>query len=124
MTTRPPGSFVRRAAGHGQSALTEWSVERRLDGRTLLRVRPATGRRHQIRVHLAAIGHPVLGDILYGRPDEDYLDLVRGERDARLDEGGPARQLLHCSRLVFPDPEEEGATPVEVTAPLPDDFGL
>ena len=96
--------FVRREVQPGgQSAVTRWRVERRLPGTTLLRLFPETGRRHQLRVHLAAIGHPILGDLLYGRPDEDYLDLVRGTRDARRDEGGPARQLLHCARLAFPD---------------------
>ena len=116
--------YVRRAAGHGQDALTDWRVERRFDDRTLLRLLPATGRRHQIRVHLAAIGHPILGDILYGRPDEDYLDLVSGVRDARQEEDGPGRQLLHCARLVFPDPAAEAGLPVEVAAPLPVDFDI
>ena len=100
--------------------MTRWRVERRLDGATLLRLFPETGRRHQLRVHLAAVGHPILGDILYGRPDADYLDLVSGKRDARRDEGGPIRQLLHCARLVFPDPA--GAGTVEVASPLPSDF--
>jgi 23S rRNA pseudouridine1911/1915/1917 synthase len=113
--------FVRRAVvSGGESAVTRWRVERRLHGATLLRLFPETGRRHQLRVHLAALGHPILGDILYGRPDADYIDLVKGARDARRDDGGPARQLLHGSRLVFPDPA--GAGNVEVEAPLPSDF--
>jgi 23S rRNA-/tRNA-specific pseudouridylate synthase len=90
--------------------------------RTLLRLFPRTGRRHQLRVHLAAIGHPILGDMLYGRPDEDYLRMVRGEGDARKEAGGPIRQLLHCALLRFPDPVGGGAR--EVTAPIPADFGL
>jgi 23S rRNA pseudouridine1911/1915/1917 synthase len=113
--------FVRRVAkSGGERAVTRWRVERRLPGATLLRLFPETGRRHQLRVHLAAIGHPILGDILYGRPDADYLDLVRGTRDARSDDGGPARQLLHCARLVFPDPA--GTGDVEVVAAVPADF--
>jgi RluA family pseudouridine synthase len=113
--------FVRREAQeNGQPAVTAWCVERRFDDRTLLRVFPATGRRHQIRVHLAAIGHPVVGDILYGRPDRDYLDRVRGVRDPRSEGIGPRRQLLHCVRLAFLDPARR--QPVEVEAPLPDDF--
>lgn len=112
--------YVRRAAStDGEPATTRWRVERRLPGRTLLRVFPETGRRHQIRVHLAAIGHPVVGDILYGRPDADYLDLVKGVRDARRESGGERRQMLHCARLVFERPE---GGRVDVTAPLPDDF--
>jgi len=95
-------------------------LERRLDASTLLRLFPETGRRHQLRVHLAAIGHPILGDALYGRPDADYLDLVAGRRDARREDAAPPRQLLHCARLLFPDPAEEGT--IEVVAPLPPDF--
>jgi 23S rRNA pseudouridine1911/1915/1917 synthase len=112
--------YVRREAGvGGQPAETSWCVERRLHDRALLRVHPATGRRHQIRVHLAAIGFPILGDILYGRPDRDYLDMVRGVRDARREEGGPLRQLLHCARLAFPVP---GGGVCRVASPLPPDF--
>jgi 23S rRNA pseudouridine1911/1915/1917 synthase len=114
--------YVRRRAGCGQTARTEWRVERRLGDRTLLRVTLKTGRRHQIRVHLEAMGHPILGDILYGRPDKAYLDLVRDGSDVRIEEGGPRRQLLHCARLGFDDPATSRA--VEVVAPLPPDFGL
>ena len=112
--------FVRREAGSGAAARTRWRVERRLPGRTLLRLFPETGRRHQLRVHLAAVGHPILGDILYGRPDRDYLDMVRGTRDARKEEGAPLRQLLHCARLAFADPESDILR--EVEAPVPPDF--
>jgi len=113
--------FVRRMVrAGGERAVTRWRVERRLDQATLLRVFPETGRRHQLRVHLAAIGHPILGDVLYGRPDADYIDLVAGTRDARSDDGAPTRQLLHCARLVFPDPAGNGD--VEVVAPAPADF--
>jgi 23S rRNA pseudouridine1911/1915/1917 synthase len=114
--------YVRREAGRGKPALTEWRVERYLEDRTLLRVTLKTGRRHQIRVHLAAIGYPVLGDILYGRGDDDYLTLVREGRDVRVERGGPRRQLLHCARMRFDDPAAPGC--VEVTAPLPADFEL
>jgi 23S rRNA pseudouridine1911/1915/1917 synthase len=110
--------FVRREIQEdGEAAKTAWKVERRSRDATLMRLFPSTGRRHQLRVHLAAIGHPILGDILYGRPDADYLDLVTGRRDARAEDGSPARQLLHCARIACkPD--------VDVTAPLPEDFVL
>jgi RluA family pseudouridine synthase len=114
--------YVKLETGHGKPSRTAWRVERRLPGRTLLRLFPATGRRHQLRIHLAARGHPILGDILYGRPEEDYLRLVRGEGDAREERGEPARQLLHCALLRFPDPEGGGERQVE--APLPADFEL
>jgi 23S rRNA pseudouridine1911/1915/1917 synthase len=114
--------YLKLEGGHGKPALTEWRVEQRFADRTLLRLYPRTGRRHQLRVHLAAAGHPVLGDILYGRPEQDYLAMVRGEGDARRREPGPRRQLLHCALMRFPDPE--GGDSREVRSPLPADFGM
>jgi len=114
--------YVKRYAGIGQPAHTRWRVERRHEDRTLLRVELKTGRRHQIRVHLDAIGHPVLGDLLYGRDESDYLTLVAEGIDARAAEDGPRRQLLHCWRLTFVAPGE--SEPRLVEAPLPADFDL
>ena len=114
--------WVKQAGGHGRPARTGYRVERRGADRTLVRLFPETGRRHQLRVHLAAIGHPILGDLLYGRPEADYLALVRGDGDARVASAGPTRQLLHCARLVFPDPA--GGPEQEVVAPVPSDFAL
>jgi 23S rRNA pseudouridine1911/1915/1917 synthase len=114
---RKSAVFVRlETAETGKPSLTEWRVERRFEGRTLLRLLPRTGRRHQIRVHLASIGHPLLGDILYGRPDGDYLDLVRGHQDPRRESGLPQRHLLHSARIVI------AASRIDVKAPLPADF--
>ena len=114
--------YIRLLAAEGMAkpASTRWEIERRATGRTLLRLFPKTGRRHQLRVHLEAIGHPILGDPLYGRPDADYLARVRGETDPRLAEDGPQRLLLHCSRMTFPDPNGEGR--IEVSAVLPQDM--
>jgi 23S rRNA pseudouridine1911/1915/1917 synthase len=70
----------------------------------LLRVSLETGRTHQIRVHMQAIGHPVLGDRPYGGP-------VRF---------GLTRQFLHAARLAFPHPLT--GEPVDVSSPLPDDL--
>jgi 23S rRNA pseudouridine1911/1915/1917 synthase len=113
--------FVRRAVSpSGEAARTDFRVLERLPAATLIEVFPRTGRRHQIRVHLEAIGHPIAGDILYGRPDRDYLDLVRGIRDARLEDGSPRRHLLHSVRLRFEDPST--SEPVEVVSPPPADF--
>ena len=111
--------WTRLEAGHGKPASTAWRVEARFGSATLLRLYPATGRRHQLRVHLAALGHPILGDVLYGRTDEEYLALVRGDPASR-DGTGAARHLLHCARLVFPDPSAPAR--IEVEAPLPSDF--
>ena len=88
----------------GKPSSTEWKLDERLDGATLLRVSPATGRRHQIRVHLYHIGHPILGDLRYG-------DRARQERFPRL--------MLHALSLEFTLPSGERVT---VEAPPPPSF--
>lgn len=77
-----------RLAG-GRAAWSEYRVLRRLEGFTLLEVRIGTGRTHQIRVHLASIGHPVAGDRLYGAP--------ASVRDCHE----PGRFFLHAHRIRF-----------------------
>jgi 23S rRNA pseudouridine1911/1915/1917 synthase len=86
-----------------REAVTHFEVEQSYAGRTLLRVRLETGRTHQIRAHLKAIGHPVLGDPEYGVP-------LKGLR----------RQFLHACRLAFAHPVT--GAPVDVTSPLPPDL--
>jgi 23S rRNA pseudouridine1911/1915/1917 synthase len=83
-----------------RDAVTHFEVERLLDGHALLRVRLETGRTHQIRVHLAAIGLPVVGDRLYGSPDPSL-----------------GRQFLHAAALAFTHPVT--GERVEVESPLP-----
>ena len=85
----------------GRRALTEFRVLRRFDAFTYLEVRIGTGRTHQIRVHLASIGHPVAGDRLYGAPR------VSGEE----------RIFLHAHRIGFVSPATGNR--VHVEAPLP-----
>jgi 23S rRNA pseudouridine1911/1915/1917 synthase len=87
-----------------RDAVTHFEIERELDGYTLLRVRLETGRTHQIRVHLEAIGLPVAGDPVYGRPGELGLE----------------RQFLHAARLAFPHPVT--GERVETESPLPPDL--
>lgn len=101
----------------GRAARTGITVVERLTGHTLLRVRPFTGRTHQIRVHLAHAGHPIVGDKLYGQDDAAYLAHVQ-----HLKSGGApkTRQLLHASRLSVRHPRD-GST-LELTAPLPADL--
>jgi 23S rRNA pseudouridine1911/1915/1917 synthase len=85
-------------------AVTHFDTERLLEDFTLLRVRLETGRTHQVRAHLKAIGHPVAGDPEYGR---------RGLL-------GLKRQFLHAARLAFAHPVT--GEPLDVRSPLPDDL--
>jgi 23S rRNA pseudouridine1911/1915/1917 synthase len=87
-----------------REAVTHFEVERALPHDTLLRVRLETGRTHQIRAHLLAIGHPVAGDREYGAPGRHGLE----------------RQFLHAARLAFRHPVTGAA--VDVRSPLPDDL--
>jgi len=86
-------------------AVTRFETEQALARSTLLRVRLETGRTHQIRAHLLAIGHPVVGDPEYG-----------GVRRYGL-----SRQFLHAERLAFEHPVS--GAPVDLRAPLPEDLG-
>jgi RluA family pseudouridine synthase len=106
-------------AANGKSAVTIIETISAVGEYALLRVRPLTGRTHQIRVHLAAIGSPVVGDKLYGMSEEKYLAW-------RTDPAGSAgtleykRQALHCSRLSFTHPHTGEST--TINAPLPNDM--
>jgi len=89
----------------GQPALTEWRVVRRVRGYALVSCRIRTGRQHQIRVHLAAIGHPIVGDKLYGDDENLFQKAADGTltpEDYRALE--LPRQALHSHRLVFTSP--------------------
>jgi 23S rRNA pseudouridine1911/1915/1917 synthase len=96
----------------GRHARTDWRVIARLDRCTLVEVVLHTGRTHQIRAHFTAIGHPVVGDALYGAP----RGLRAGTRNLSL----LARNFLHAARIGFSHPSS-GAW-VEVRAPLPKDL--
>jgi 23S rRNA pseudouridine1911/1915/1917 synthase len=84
----------------GRSAITSYKVLRRFDNFTYVEVKIGTGRTHQIRVHLASIGHPVAGDKLYGAPSSDA-----------------GRYFLHAARITFTSPAT--GQRVMVAAPLP-----
>ncbi len=87
--------------GQGRPAQTAYQLLDFYGPESLLSVHPRTGRTHQIRVHLASIGHPVVGDLLYGR------------RDAY----GLGRHFLHAHRLRFRRPRDEAE--IELVSPLP-----
>ena len=90
---------------NSKPAVTHWEVVRRYRGYTHIRCHLETGRTHQIRVHMAYIGHPILGDTVYGR------------KKAEL---GQDSQCLHAGALCFRHPRD--GRPVMVFAPLPDYF--
>ena len=106
---RAPGrEFKMAVVSGGKPAVTHYDIIEELPGATLLKVQLETGRTHQIRVHLAAIGHPLVGDTEYGADRKTA---------ARL---GLERQWLHASRLAFKHPRT--GLEVAVQAPLPADL--
>ena len=90
---------------NSKHAVTHWEVVRRYRGYTHIRCRLETGRTHQIRVHMAHIGHPILGDTVYGRKKPEL---------------GQDSQVLHAGSLCFRHPKD--GRPVLVFAPLPEYF--
>jgi 23S rRNA pseudouridine1911/1915/1917 synthase len=105
---RDPQVRTRMAIGGNapREARTHFTLERALPDFSLLRVRLETGRTHQIRVHMQAIGHPVAGDPEYGAPGALGLE----------------RQFLHAARLAFDHPI--GGARIEVHSELPADLAL
>lgn len=101
----------------GRPAVTRWRVLERFPGVTFLQILPQTGRTHQIRVHLASMGHPLLGDPLYGRKGN-----VSSTFDPRLREliKAMGRQALHAERLRIIHPRT--GEKVEFHSPLPEDM--
>lgn len=100
-------------ARRARSAVTRVTWARHVPGLSLLRVAITTGRTHQIRVHLNAIGHPVVGDALYGGVHRRVPHGLRAVQ--RLE-----RPFLHAERLAFAHPRTR--EPLEFQAPLPDDL--
>lgn len=100
-------------AKHARTAVTRITRAHHMPGLTLCQVAIHTGRTHQIRVHLSAIGHPIVGDALYGGVHRRVPGDIRAVQ--RLE-----RPFLHAARLAFVHPSEHRR--MEFTAPLPDDL--
>lgn len=106
-------THVKMKVGIGKDALTEWRVlatneqETGVDKMALLRVKLHTGRTHQIRVHMAHIGHPIFGDQLYGGMHK------------KSDGESTNRQFLHAASLRFSLPDD---TLIDLESPLPDEL--
>jgi 23S rRNA pseudouridine1911/1915/1917 synthase len=108
---------MRAAPSGGRSALTAFEMVERLPGATLVRLRPHTGRTHQLRVHMQALGHPLIGDRVYGggrRP-------VRGTPPAAAAAiAAFPRQALHAATLALAHPTT--GAPLRFEAPVPADM--
>jgi 23S rRNA pseudouridine1911/1915/1917 synthase len=104
---RDPNNRMKRAVSFtgGRRAVTHWKVLERFGQYTHIQARLETGRTHQIRVHMAYIHHPLVGDTLYGPKKQPWN--VSG-------------QLLHAGRLGFIHPST--GEYMEFTSPLPEDF--
>jgi 23S rRNA pseudouridine1911/1915/1917 synthase len=121
---------VRTEEDGGKTAMTYYEVIERFDGFAYVRCKPRSGRTHQIRVHLAHVGHPILADKAYsGRGRVTIGDLTASASGTSTDSGGEPpppetllieRQALHAHALTFRHPVTERE--IELSAPLPDDM--
>lgn len=101
---RESSVMLRCVAPDGRDAITEYEVEKAFGGLSLVKLRPVTGRTHQLRVHMSFIGTPIYGDDLYGASQM--------EEETRL----------HCRRISFFHPMTKEK--ITVTAPIPDDIKI
>lgn len=118
----PESPHVRIVTPTGYPSVTHYEVlERYGDAATLVRLKLETGRTHQIRVHMNHIGHPLLGDEMYGVVDgEGRVAACSADQNETAEEESLGRQALHASTLAFEHPAGRG--PVRFEAPLPADL--
>jgi 23S rRNA pseudouridine1911/1915/1917 synthase len=105
----------------GKPSVTGFAVERRLTGFTVARLRPKTGRAHQLRVHMAWLGHSIVGDKIYGPDERLYLEFIEnGVTDEMLGKLLLPRHALHAAVVTF---RHSGTQqPVTYRAALPEDL--
>jgi len=96
---------------HGRNAITNYETQETFADTSLLRICIETGRTHQIRVHMAFLGHSIIGDPQYGRPRHNVLPVPV-----------PARQMLHAAKLTLAHPSTGQVLTFE--APLPEDMNM
>jgi 23S rRNA pseudouridine1911/1915/1917 synthase len=106
----------------GLPAVTRYCVQQTFGRHALVEAAPETGRQHQIRVHLAHLGHPIVGDKLYGASEQAFMDYCDSGMTPELLDlfDGLPRHALHAARLIFPHPETKEMITVE--SPLPGDL--
>jgi 23S rRNA pseudouridine1911/1915/1917 synthase len=129
LSLAPDGDRLHRTVvdrRHGKRSLTRFRLLFSAGGYAVVEARPATGRTHQIRVHLASLGHPVVCDPLYGARNSPkpvrLSSFKKGWRGDPLEERPLLDRLgLHAARLVLPYPDAEN--PLVLEAPLPRDMG-
>jgi 23S rRNA pseudouridine1911/1915/1917 synthase len=117
-----PTHLMMGPAADGLAAVTRFRVARRFAQHALCDVHPETGRQHQIRVHLASAGYPIVGDKLYGAGEPLFMRFCDEGMSPELLGAfdGLARHALHAHRLTFPHPATRA--PVTVESPLPADL--
>jgi 23S rRNA pseudouridine1911/1915/1917 synthase len=103
ITRLNPDDILRVVHSSGKECITHYEVKKRLNGKTLVKLKLETGRTHQVRVHMKHIGHPLLGDTLYGR-ESDVIN----------------RQALHCYEMKFKLPTS--GQQIVVKAEIPEDM--
>jgi 23S rRNA pseudouridine1911/1915/1917 synthase len=111
---------MQRVHPDGKPAVTEWELIEQFRHFAWLRLRPRTGRTHQLRVHLAAINHPIVGDRLYSRRPPLTLSEVQGQKPQPGEAPLLARQALHAASLALDHPRTGERMKFE--APLPQDL--
>jgi 23S rRNA pseudouridine1911/1915/1917 synthase len=108
--------------GQGLPSVTRYQIVRRYAAHSLVEATPETGRQHQIRVHLASLGHPIVGDKIYRASEAHFIAYCDGGLTADLLEAfdGLPRHALHAHQLTFPHPITR--EPVTIESPLPRDL--